>query len=155
MFEKYYQILELNNDATLDDIKKAYRKLAIKYHPDKNNYNKAEAEEKFKEIARAYDILTNKDKYVNDPEFRQNNLARCHINPQDLFNSIFSQMNMQNQMNINPAMFVSSHNISTSFGMPNTVMRSTSTRIENGKKITTITENINGNTRVQIITSDM
>ena len=57
----YYKILGINKDADENEIKKAYRKLAIKYHPDKNLGNK-EAEEKFKEINEAYEVLSDKDK---------------------------------------------------------------------------------------------
>lgn len=153
MFDKYYKLLEVNNNASLEDIKKAYKKLAIIYHPDKNPNNKEEAEKKFKEISEAYEILSNKDKYARDPKFRQNNMP--HINPHDLFQQIFSQMNMQENMPFNHPNFM---NMSQGFNviqMPqNRVMRSTSTRIENGKKIVTITERINGQTRVQTIQSD-
>lgn len=153
MFDKYYHILELENNASLDDIKKAYRKLAIKYHPDKNPNNKEKAEEKFKEISQAYEILTNKDKYVQDPRFRQNSMPQ--INPHDLFQQMFSQMNMQQNMPFTHPVFMNmSHGINVVQIPQNTVMRSTSTRIENGKKIVTITERINGQTRVQTITSD-
>lgn len=59
----YYEVLGVNKNATEDEIKKAYRNIAIKYHPDRNPGNK-EAEEKFKEAAEAYDVL-------HDPQKRQ------------------------------------------------------------------------------------
>lgn len=59
----YYEVLGVDKNATEDDIKKAYRKIAIKYHPDRNPGNK-EAEEKFKEAAEAYDVL-------HDPQKRK------------------------------------------------------------------------------------
>lgn len=57
----YYEVLGVSKTATADEMKKAYRKLALKYHPDKNPGDK-EAEEKFKEAAEAYDVLSNPDK---------------------------------------------------------------------------------------------
>ena len=57
----YYEVLGVAKNATRDDIKKAYRKLAIQYHPDKNPGNK-EAEEKFKEASEAYEILSDDKK---------------------------------------------------------------------------------------------
>ena len=57
----YYEVLGVSKNADATEIKKAYRKLALKYHPDKNPGDK-EAEEKFKEAAEAYDVLSNDDK---------------------------------------------------------------------------------------------
>jgi len=57
----YYEVLEVSKTASYEEIKKAYRKKAIQYHPDKNPGDKA-AEEKFKEAAEAYEILGNEDK---------------------------------------------------------------------------------------------
>lgn len=57
----YYEVLGVSKNATSDEIKKAYRKLALQYHPDRNPDNK-EAEEKFKEAAEAYEILSNDEK---------------------------------------------------------------------------------------------
>ncbi|MCV4785176.1 DnaJ domain-containing protein, partial [Escherichia coli] len=59
----FYDILGVNRDASDDEIKKAYRKLAMKYHPDRNQGDKAkEAEEKFKEAKEAYEILSDPKK---------------------------------------------------------------------------------------------
>jgi curved DNA-binding protein len=57
----YYKILGVNKSASNKDIKKAYRKLAMKYHPDRNKGNKA-AEERFKEISEAYAVLSDPEK---------------------------------------------------------------------------------------------
>lgn len=52
----YYNILKVGRGATEDDLKKSYRRLAMKWHPDKNPNNKIEAEAKFKQISEAYDV---------------------------------------------------------------------------------------------------
>ena len=60
MGKDYYKVLGLSRGATEEEVKKAYRKLALKFHPDKNK--SAGAEEKFKEIAEAYEVLSDKKK---------------------------------------------------------------------------------------------
>lgn len=64
----YYKILGVEKNATKDEIKKAYRKLAVKYHPDKNPNDK-EAEAKFKEVAEAYEVLSDDTKKSNYDRF--------------------------------------------------------------------------------------
>ena len=63
-----YEVLGVGKNASADEIKKAYRKLAVKYHPDKNPGNK-EAEEKFKEAAEAYSVLSDADKKAKYDQF--------------------------------------------------------------------------------------
>ncbi|XP_070566636.1 dnaJ homolog subfamily B member 6-like isoform X5 [Ptychodera flava] len=58
----YYKVLGISRTATEEEIKKAYRKLALKWHPDKNQDKKDEAEKKFKEISEAYQVLSDKKK---------------------------------------------------------------------------------------------
>lgn len=64
----YYEVLGVEKSASADEIKKAYRKKAIQYHPDRNPGDK-EAEEKFKEAAEAYEVLSNPDKRARYDQF--------------------------------------------------------------------------------------
>jgi molecular chaperone DnaJ len=98
----YYEILGVSKDASQDEIKKAYRKLAIQYHPDKN----PDGAEKFKEIASAYDIIGDENKRKQYDNQQNNPFARAGFggNPfsDSSINDIFSQMFSQQQGNRQP-----------------------------------------------------
>lgn len=68
----YYEVLGVNKNATDDEIKSSFRKLAKKYHPDANQDNKKEAEAKFKEINEAYETLSDSNKRAMYDRFGHN-----------------------------------------------------------------------------------
>jgi len=136
MLEKYYKILELNTSASKDDIKRAYRRLAMKWHPDKNQDNKQEAEKRFKEISEAYDILSNPEKFRQNPQMH-------NVNPHDIFNQIFRDMQGINTGFVN----INLNNLNPG----QNIMRSTTVHIRNGRRVETTTENINGNMKRTVI----
>jgi DnaJ family protein A protein 2 len=98
---KLYDILEISPDATDDIIKKAYRKLSFKWHPDKNQDNQEVATEKFKEISEAYTILSNADQratYDRDGyESLKNPQGGMPFNPNDIFEQFFGNFGGQGQ----------------------------------------------------------
>jgi len=158
-FQQYYDLLEIDNNASNEDIKKAYRKMAIKHHPDKNPDNKEEAEQKFKKVSEAYEVLTNKEKYTTNNPFQfQHNHA--NFNPHDLFSQLFSDINIgafpnnMHNIRINGNNFASSMSINIPM-TTNCVTRSSSTTIQGNKKIEKIQETNNGIVKEQIIITDL
>lgn len=103
MNDNYYNILEIDENAGIDEIKKSYRRLSMKYHPDKNR-NNPEATSKFQKISEAYETLSDEDKKReydmtrNNPfikMMRQNNNMNMNMNPmEDLFANIFGSGGM-------------------------------------------------------------
>ena len=76
--KNYYKLLGLNENASQDEIKSAYRKMALKYHPDKNPERAKEAEERFKKISEAYYVLGDKKKREEYDAFRKGGIGSDH-----------------------------------------------------------------------------
>lgn len=85
----YYQVLGVSRTATADEIKKAYRKLAMQYHPDRNPGNK-EMEEKFKEAAEAYEVLSDNDKRRRYDQFGHEGIRGTDFRHSGDINDIFN-----------------------------------------------------------------
>ena len=101
MTHKLYDILGVNNNASQDDIKKAYKKKAFQYHPDKNP-NNPEADNKFKEISNAYSILSNEDEkkrydHLGDDNYNGsgNSSDRGHDDLKEMFENLFGNRHQQ------------------------------------------------------------
>ena len=93
MSKDYYKILELNKNARIDEIKKSYRKLALKYHPDKNNGE----EKKFKELTEAYETLSDpQKKHVYDNPRPQFNMMHTNNGMPHNLNNIFRHIHNMN-----------------------------------------------------------
>ena len=94
MSKDFYETLGVSKDASQSDIKKAYRKLALKYHPDKNQGNK-EAEDKFKEISSAYEVLSDEnkrakyDRFGHDAYTQSGGGGAGGGDPFDIFSQVF------------------------------------------------------------------
>lgn len=107
--EEYYQILNINKNSTETEIKKSYRKLAMKYHPDKNQGNK-DAENQFKKISEAYEVISDPEKrkiydnYGKEGLDMNNMGGGPNINPMDIFQNFFggSSFNTAPQKSMEP-----------------------------------------------------
>ena len=136
MYKKYYDILNISQNSTKDDIKKAYKKLALQYHPDRNR--DPDAPETFKKISEAYQILSDKNDTVRKPPMRPMRPMRP-MNPN--LEELLRQLNINFQK--------------PSVNKPsvNRLRRQVTTEIINGKQRTTIIEVQNGITTIKIINS--
>jgi DnaJ-related protein SCJ1 len=145
VMDQYYNILGLHFGASKEEIKSAYKKKALQYHPDKNP--SPEAHEMFKQVSDAYQILmeepTNNNHYSSAPP---NNPV--HLNPSDLFKHFFS---------FEDPFFTHFSNIRMQHFSPNVNVYSSqsSTVISNGTKIETITQQQNGRTTVRKIVTNL
>ena len=83
-----YQRLDLDKKATAEEIKKAYRKLALQFHPDKNP--SPDAKQKFQEISQAYEILSDPEKRERYDRFGLDGMNEQHIRAEDIFKQFFS-----------------------------------------------------------------
>jgi DnaJ-class molecular chaperone len=133
--KEYYTILGVDQNSSIDDIKKAYKKLAMKYHPDKNPNNKEEAETKFKEISEAYEALTKKEDINCD--------TYTFSNADDIFNSVFGFNKFNDLDTINNIFANFNNNIFKDFNLQETsssinssFSKTTTTTIKNGKVVT-------------------
>ena len=152
---KCLAILGIGESASPDDIKKAYKKLALKYHPDKqdpgaSDNEKLVAETKFKELAEAYDLLMNPEKLHNANQGHDfgHGFGHGFVDPNELFNQIFRDMNIHafnggqqvQQIHIN----LGDLGINLGHGFNPGVMRSTSVCFINGQRVENMTETMNG-----------
>ena len=137
--KEYYSILEIDKNADKNTIKNSYKKLALKYHPDKNTDNKEQSEEKFKEISEAYEVLSD-DQKKNNYDNGQNIIIHNH-NPFDIFENIFRNHNTKININIS--------NINTNFSSTNT-----STQIIGNKKITRIQKTLKTENGTQTVVEE-
>ena len=147
----YFKILEIPNNSSKDDIRKAYKKMALKWHPDRHSNDSEEekkiAESKFKEIGEAYEFLMddNKRNNINFNNFQRGSMPRNFSDPFDIFTQIFKDQNFNNILSANNIFSFNFNNIPNNnininirrFNNPNIINRSESTKTTfiNGKNV--------------------
>ena len=104
-FNNYYSILGISQKASHNDIKKAYRKLSLDNHPDRNGNNKDKCE-KFKEITQAYKILSDETERKNYDLSNTNNLVGLDSNIQNILNNLMSNINYLYHIKFNSTVFL-------------------------------------------------
>lgn len=151
-----YRVLGFDNKVSDEEVKKAYKKLAVKWHPDKHIDNKEEASEKFKEISQAYQQIINGN--VNNMQ---------GFDADELFRQMFNNFNFGNNMapnnyhNINQpnrnVHFVNINDILNSRNrqMPQQHFTTTTVKTVNGVTTTTIEQNINGQVFRKVVQQGM
>jgi hypothetical protein len=135
MYKKYYDILNISENSTKEEVKKAYKKLALQYHPDRNKH--PNATEIFKKISEAYQILSNKKETIRRPPIKTMN-----PNIDELLRKLNIKLNKPqvNKPQVNKPQV-------------NRIKRQVITQVINGKKRTTIIDIVNGITTIKIINS--
>jgi len=115
----YYTILGVNRESSTEDIKRAYRKLALKWHPDKNADNREMAEQKFKEISEAYNILSDPEKKEMYDKYGKEGLSQAGFgsghNMEDIirqFNEMFGGQ-METDNDVPPVTFAKEFSLET------------------------------------------
>ena len=88
---EYYDILNVTRNVDDKELKKKYKQLALKWHPDKHTENKKQAEDKFKQINEAYSVLSDKNKRNIYDKYGKDGLDNTNggINPDDIFKNFF------------------------------------------------------------------
>lgn len=163
----YYKVLGLDESATESEIKKAYKKLAIKYHPDKGG-----DPEKFNKIAEAYQVLScseKKGEYDNFGKFTFTKINNSFMSPDDLFAQFFGNMEINSEINsfrasnidrifsklVNINEKTNFHNLNNICNYNKNFSSSSSVIIQGNKKIEKIVENNNGIITEKVIETDL